>query len=424
MTRRARLGLALTLACALLATLAPSALAATGMEVAVQDDSTLVHELPSPAYRGRSLALASGLSASWIRANVNWSYVVGSAARKKKAPRSIVYNWSGYDRLVDQAAAKGIRVQLALTGPAPAFATANHRIGANKPKAGPFRAFARAAAEHFRGRVTRYSIWNEPNYVSWIAPLSSGPRVYRALYTTGYSAIKAADPAAQVLIAETSPYALKKRATAPLAFLRGVTCANARYKKAKSCGTLKADGFAHHPYDFDHKPTYKYPGKDNVTLATLSRLTSALGKLKKAKLLTTPTGGVPDLYLTEYGYFSSGKRKLSASKRGSYLVQAFTIAQRNPRVRQMLQYLLVQPGKKYRFFDTSIATTKAKPTSAYKKLAAWAKKALAAGKIAPADATPPSQGPAAPAPSGGGSGGTPPPENSPPACLLPLPVCP
>jgi hypothetical protein len=383
MTVRLKLLLVSALTCALLVPLTSSAFAAKGMEVSVQDDFALVNELPSPAYRQKGLALAEKLHATSIRANVNWNYVVGrSNAKKKKEPKNIAYNFSGYDRLVDQAAERGIRVQLALTGPAPAWATSNHKVGAKKPKAAPFRRFAQAAAEHFRGRVFRYSIWNEPNYVSWISPLSSGPRVYRSLYLAGYGAIKKAAPEADVLIAETSPYALKKRATAPLKFLRGVTCANARYKKAKKCGTLKTDGFAHHPYDFDHKPTYKYPGKDNVTLATLSRLTSALGKLKKAKLLTTPTGGTPFVYLTEYGYFASGKRKVSRSKQGKYLVQAFTMAQKNSHVKQMLQYLLVQPGKKYRFFDTSVASTKAKPSSAFKKLASWASKAAKSGRIA------------------------------------------
>jgi hypothetical protein len=421
---RLKLLLVFALACALLVPPAPAALAAKGMELAIQDDFTLVNELPSVAYRQKSLTLADGLHASWVRANVNWSYVVGSAAKKKNAPKNIVYNWSGYDRLVDQAAAKGIHVQLALTGPAPAYAAGNHRMGPYKPKASAFKVFAREAAVHFAGRVTRYSIWNEPNYVSWISPLSAGPRVYRSLYTTGYAAIKKADPAASVLIAETSPYALKKRATAPLAFLRGVTCANASYHKARSCSTLKTDGYAHHPYDFDHKPTYKYPGKDNVTLGTLSRLTSALSKLKKAKLLTTPSGGVPYLYLTEYGYFASGKRKIAASKQGSYLVQAFTMAQKNPHVKQMLQYLLVQPGRKYRSFDTSIASTKAKPTAAYKKLAAWAKKAAAAGRIATASAPPPPAPPPPPPDNGGTGGSPPPPDNSPPTCTLPVPICP
>ncbi|MEA2466483.1 MAG: hypothetical protein QOJ57_609, partial [Thermoleophilaceae bacterium] len=73
---------------------------------------------------------------------------------------------------------------------------------------------------------------------------------------------------------------------------------------------------------------------------------------------------------------------VAESKRGKYLVQAFTIAQKNPRVKQMLHYLLVQPTKGYRFFDTSLATRAGKGGSAFKKLAAWTKKAAAAGRIA------------------------------------------
>jgi hypothetical protein len=384
MTPRIKLPLVVALLTALLLAHAPSgAQAAKGMEVAVQDDSTLVTEYPRAGYREKGLALATGLNASWVRANVIWRYVVGSAANKKKAPKNIHYNFTGYDALVTSAAARGMHVQLALTGPAPAWATANHKIGPNKPSASAFKTFARAAAEHFRGRVSRYSIWNEPNYVSWISPLNSAPKVYRGLYVAGYSAIKTADPSASVLIAETSPYALKKRATAPLAFLRAMTCANNSYKRAGKCATLKTDGFAHHPYDFRHKVTYKYPGKDNVTLSTLSRLTSALSKLRKAKLLTTPSGGVPYLYLTEYGYFASGKyRTTPESKRGKYLVQAFNIALKNSHVKQMLQFVLIKPAPKYLFFDTSLASRTGKPGGAYKLLAAWAKKAAAAGRIA------------------------------------------
>jgi hypothetical protein len=384
MSPRLKLLLVTALTCALMIPMVPSAHAAKGMEVAVQDDSIFVIQLPRPGYRAKGLKLATQMNVSWIRANVNWNYVTLKYKRSKKEPKNIVYNWTGYDALIAAAEAKGIHVQLALTGPAPAWATGNHKIGPDRIKATPFKHFAQAAAEHFAGRVTRYSIWNEPNHRSWISPIKSQAKIYRGLYIAGYSAIKKADPAAQVLIGETSPFDLGhgRNAQSPLKFLRGVTCANASYRKAKSCGTLKTDGYAHHPYDFDHKPTYKYPGKDNVTLGVLSRLTSALSKLKKAKLLTTPTGGTPDVYLTEYGYFGSGKRGLSRSKQGSYLVQAFGIAQKNPHVRQMLQYLFVYPGSRYAFFDTSIANRKATPTLAFKKLAKWAKSAAKAGRIA------------------------------------------
>ncbi|MEA2429627.1 MAG: hypothetical protein QOI19_100 [Thermoleophilaceae bacterium] len=388
MTRRLMLLLAIALTGASLFAIAPSAMAARGMEVAVQDDFAMVLGIPKKTSRTTGLNLAKGLNASWIRANVTWSYVVNKYKKLKKAPKTINYNWSGYDTLIRQAALKGIHVQLALTGPAPAWATGNHKVGVDRPNAGAFKAFAQAAAEHFRLlSVTRYSIWNEPNHRGWISPVSKGPSLYRGLYMNGYAAIKAADPSAQVLIAETSPFELGKKgsnAMAPLKFLRGVTCAKTNYKRARKCATLKTDGFAHHPYDFRHKVTYKYPGKDNVTLATLSRLTSALTKLKNAKLLTTPSGGVPNVYLTEYGYLGSGQYKLSESKRGSYLVQAFNLAQKNSRVKQMLQFILIKPSSKYIFFDTSVASRSGSPGGAYKKLAAWAKKAAAGGRIAAA----------------------------------------
>jgi hypothetical protein len=384
MNPRLKLTFVAALTCAALIPAVPSAHAARKMEVAVQDDSTLVIQLPHPGYRAKGLKLATQMHVSWIRANVPWNYVTLKYKKKKKEPKKIVYNWTGYDALLKDAAKKGIQVQLDLTGPAPAWATGNHKVGVDRVKASPFKRFAQAAAQHFSGRVTRYSIWNEPNFRGWISPIKKSPQIYRALYLAGYGAIKTADPAAKVFIAETSPYEIKRglNATAPLKWLRAVTCATTSYKRARNCATLKADGYAHHPYDFAHSPTYKYPGKDNVTLATLGRLTSALTKLQRAKLLTTPTGGVPQLYLTEYGYFGSGKYRLSRSKQGSYLVKAYTMAQKNPHVKQILQYLLVQPRGNFRAFDTSIATRAAKPTLAFKKLAAWTKKAAKAGQIA------------------------------------------
>jgi hypothetical protein len=389
-----------------------SAHAATGMEVAVQDDAVLMNRLYGSV--PKTLKQVSQLKASRIRVNVVWSYVVGSAKKKRKAPKHIRYNWTGYDALIRKATPRGIRLELTLTGPAPAWATGNHKVGPVKPKATAFKAFASAAAKHFRGKVDRYSVWNEPNYVGWLSPLSQGPALYRALYTTGYNAIKSADPSAQVLIGETSPFGLRKRATAPLKFLRGVT----------SRGGLVADGYAHHPYDFTHAPTYRYPGADNATLATLDHLTTALDQLAAAGRLRTPSGGALDLFLTEYGFFASGKKHLSASKHAKYLVQAFTMAQANPRVRQMLQYGMVKPRGNFHF-DTAVTDQKGRPRLAFKKLAAWAKAAFAAGQIGNGSSGAGGGGGGGSgggggggSGGGGGGGGTPP-----PSCA-PLPICP
>ena len=92
---------------------------------------------------------------------------------------------------------RGIKLQLTITGPAPASATADHKIGGNRPDPVKFAAFARTVAVHFKGRVDRYSIWNEPNLSAWLSPSKSAPQLYRSLYKAGYTAIKTVDPQGQ-----------------------------------------------------------------------------------------------------------------------------------------------------------------------------------------------------------------------------------
>ncbi|HEX8074884.1 MAG TPA: cellulase family glycosylhydrolase [Thermoleophilaceae bacterium] len=371
MTRRLRhaaLVLALTAVSAF--TFASAAQAANGMEVALQDDPLFVNQ--SYFGIGKALDLAADLKASRLRVNVVWGRVVKSASKKKK-PGRVVYDWAIYDRLVNAVSSRGIRLQLTLSGPAPAWATGNRKIGVVKPKASQFGDFAREAAKHFKGLVDRYSIWNEPQLKAWISPLKSNAKIYRALYVAGYNAIKSVDPTAKVLIGETSPFSLPKgRATAPIKFLKAVT----------KRGHLVADGYAHHPYDFRHPITYNYPGKDNATLKTLGNLTGALDKLASSGKLTTSSGRALDLYLTEWGYMAPGnKYAFGESKRSQFLRQGFDMAVANPRVKQMLQYVLVRPAKKYRFFDMSLVSKSGTKTPAFDALASWARDAAAAGKI-------------------------------------------
>ena len=335
------------------------------MELAIQDDAVLLHH----SYYNADVAMAQihALGVRSIRANLLWANVMPYwQSHSRRQPANIAYNWADYDRLIGAAAADGIGVQLTIAGPAPAWASGNHRVGPFRPNAAKFGAFVRAAAQHFRGRVHRYSIWNEPNYFGWLAPMKSAPQLYRSLYVAGYGAVKGVDSSAQVLIGETVPYAIPRRAMAPIQFLRGVTCTDRHWHR--HCAGLRADGYAHHPYEFAHSPRSRYPGADNATIGTLGHLTGALDRLKRSGALRTSRGGALDLYLTEFGYFASGKRALSASRRAAYLRSAVGIARRNPRVRQLLQYLLVQPPKSLGNFDTGLIPRSGVLTSVYKAL--------------------------------------------------------
>jgi len=367
--RRIALALAVTTVAAFGAN-ASSANAATGMELALQDDAIFVTQ----EYIGHQKAfpLLKELKVSWLRVNIGWATVMPSkTAKAKSKPATVRYDFTSYDTLINAARANGIQLEVSLTTPAPAWGSGNKKVGPFKPKATLYREFVEAAVSHFGGNVTRYSSVNEPNHIGWLAPLKSQASLYRSLYRVTYDTVKRINPAAQVLIGETAPYASRKgTATPPLQFLRDVTKA----------GGLKADGYAHHPYDFTHAPTFKYPGRDNVTLSGLSKLTKLLNSLASTNRLETPDGRALDLYLTEFGYLRSGRQKLPESKRAKYIRQAYGIALKHPRVRQMLHFLLAQPAKKYRFFDTSLTSQRGGKTATFKALASWS--ASNASKVA------------------------------------------
>ena len=348
--------------------------AARGMELALQDDATfLIGGKRVP--REKAFNYARQLGVTRLRVNMLWAYTMPATVyNARRKPAQIPYLFDQFDALVDSAAAKGIRIHVSLTGPAPRWARpkASLRQAWYKPNTREFGLWAGVVAEHFAGRVDRYSIWNEPNWKTWLGPLKAAPSIYRSMYSRAYKAIKAADPRAKVLIGETSPYSRPGFSTAPLAFLRAVTCVDRNYKRVRSCTKLKADGYAHHPYDFSHAPAFQYPGADNVTIGTLGRLTRALDRLSRSGALRFAGGGRMPLYLTEYGYFASGKRALPARTATRYLQQAYSLALTNGRVRSQLQYLLLTlPGSSKSTFNTGVVKPSGKRLPQYGGLQRW-----------------------------------------------------
>jgi GH35 family endo-1,4-beta-xylanase len=343
--------------------------AAKRMEVGLQDDGAFVSEVGLK--RSKALNLAEQLEVTRIRVNIQWAKVVNSPGKKKR-PKKRRYDFASYDALVNAAKRRGMKLQVNLTGMAPAWATNNHKVGGDRPNTKYFKEFARAVVKHFRKHVDRYAIWNEPNYKAWLGPSSASPKLYHKIYETSYDLIRKYNPKAKILIGETAPYGQEGRSTPPLEWLR----------KLAKYGRLRADGYAHHPYDFRHSVTYDYPGSDNVTISGLSRLTKQLDKLKKQKKLLTPKGKALDVYLTEYGYMRSGKYKVSEKTRAKYLTKAFEYALGNSRVKQMTQYLLVKPPWHRADFDTGLVSRKkGKPGKAFRALAKWAKQQAQKHKI-------------------------------------------
>ena len=355
----------LTLMLALVA-IPASAHAARGMELALQDDNVFVDQRWME--RDTGLDHAVDLRTKRIRVNVLWARTLVTDAYDRKDPiGGPVYDFSRIDALQAAAAKRGIKLQLTLAGPAPAWATKDHQVGNNAPDPAKYGAFVRTVVSHFAGRVDRYAIWNEPNWNTWLYPAKHAASLYRGLYIAGYNNAKAADPRAKVLFGELAPTG-GGRAIAPLKFLRDLTCSKANYKAAKRCTPLKSDGFAIHPYQFLAAPHIATGRADDVPIGALGRLTKALDKLAHRNALATPTKRPLDLYLTEFGYLTKGKRAQSPKVRAAWLRSAFSVARRNPRVRQLLQYQLVDPPDE-EAWHSAILHRDGSPQAAYTGLA-------------------------------------------------------
>jgi GH35 family endo-1,4-beta-xylanase len=348
------------------------------MEIGIQDDAVFVGQAGYP----RQLALdrAAEIGVTTIRANMIWSRVMTrKQAEQRTRPASPRYDFGGFDAFVTEARERGVSVELTLTGPAPAWATAGRTVGTRNPSAKEFARFTAAVAKHYRGKVERYSIWNEPNWYGWLSPARTAAAQYRALYLAAYSAIKRADRKAQVVLGELAPQARPRASFAPLRFLRDMLCVDTRYRKLKGCGTVRADAVSLHPYDYQRAPTSKRVPVDDVTIGTVNRLTSALTRLRRAKALTTAAKRRPPVHLTEFAYFASGPFAFPRTTRARYITQAFTLARRNPSISQILYFGLLQNPKVQ--WNTGLLRSDGSPDAPFTALRDWVARERRAGRL-------------------------------------------
>ena len=251
-----------------------------------------------------------------------------------------------YDAAVARVRAAGMKVILTVTGP--------H----TRPDKRKFAAFAGAVAGRYGADVDRYIIWNEPNLPSWLQPQAKcshghcspvAPHLYRGLVRAARPAILEADPGAQVLIGTMSSRGhdlRSKNATLrPLVFLRALGCVDSRWRRLRTgyCKDFKpatGDGFAFHPHGTLTSPDRAYPNRDDVNLASLGRLESALDRLQRGGRLRASTRRF-GLYLDEYGYQTRPPDKtagVSLATQDRWLQIAAYRAWRDPRVKLLTQY--------------------------------------------------------------------------------------
>ncbi len=368
------------LLCALLACTALSALG-TGRALASHGQTDYFEagqSLLEPGKREAAIAQMQTLGVKAIRVELYWRDVAPdptSAARPSfEATNPNAYNWGQYDALMAEAKRLRWKVLMTVTGPVPKWATAAKKDFVTRPEAAQFKQFMTAVARHYGSQVSLFAIWNEPNHPDFLLPqfvghTAASPRIYRALFQEGYAGLQAGGIAhPKVLMGETAPTGTGHEVS-PLAFLRGVLCLNAKYKKAASCGSLPAYGYGHHAYTNGGGPTYRPPNSQDVMIGVLSRLTTALDRAAHAHAIKAHMG----VYLTEFGIQSKPNPYVgvSVAVQAEWDAMAERIAYENPRVQSFSQYLLQDdpvgeaPGSAYIGFQTGLDYVTGKPKPLY-----------------------------------------------------------
>lgn len=209
--------------------------------------------------------------------------------------------------------------------------------------------------------VSTYTLWNEPNIKGFLTPqwkktkkgrTPASPAVYRRMLLAAYPRVKAIVPDAKFLIGATSStgsYALSGMhgGVPPLQFIRELACVDTKLKPIRTGGckgftTLPGDGWAHHPYSFETGPSnVSASGRpDDAILGDTVKLHQLLTKLAARKRITWAGS---ELYLTEYGYFTTvigSHRAVSEPDQARLVGDAFRLAAQFKGVRMMSQFLL------------------------------------------------------------------------------------
>lgn len=206
-------------------------------------------------------------------------------------------------------------------------------------------------------RVDQFVLWNEPNHQGlllpqWRADLNTpaSPSVYRAMVRAGYGAMKSVSAKIRVLIGNTSSTGGRRGfgPVPPLEFLRDLACVDSRLRPRTTgdCAgfeTVPGDGWAHHPYSQNERPSRasdERDERDDLRMADLPQLSKTLDALVKMHRLAPSNRNI---FLTEFGYETQpvrGRPTIGERTQARWLTWAEYLADRVPRVRSFAQFLL------------------------------------------------------------------------------------
>ncbi|MDV7198339.1 cellulase family glycosylhydrolase [Rhodococcus kroppenstedtii] len=211
--------------------------------------------------------------ATQIRFDIPWFFA---------QPSSTTFQWDFVDRVVDKARARNLSILAVLTSCPPWAALNQSSQPMTRPaQASTYASFAAAAARRYRGKISAYEIWNEPNGAMFFAPAPDAT-FYAAMVVAAYNAIKAVDSSLTVVAG----------AMGPVNDGTGTISANKFLATMYAAGVAgKFDALSFHPYENDA----------TFAEASLYENSPARQMIGLHNTMKARGDGAKKIWLTEYG---------------------------------------------------------------------------------------------------------------------------
>jgi hypothetical protein len=292
---------------------------------------TRLTDEPDPANIAREFRMLRDMGATWATEFFPWAYIQPSDKLR--------FDWEHADLVANAAKAAGVtllaRLDAVPTWARPANATWTYLDSSRYADYGDF---VYAFVSHFKGRISYYIIWNEPNTTAEWGQRPSDPAAYTALLRVAYTRAKEADPNCVVLLAGLAPNL--ERDGSPAA-MNDLTYLDRLYDAGAA---PYFDAVAAHPYGLKSPPDDP-AGPQKLNFARVEEIHNVMVKRGDT---------AKPVFITEGGWNDSPRWSYAVKpfERAQYTVDAYRKAQRDwPWVKAVCLWASRLPTPAHTYFD-------------------------------------------------------------------------
>ncbi len=255
------------------------------------------------------------------------------------------YDWSQLDPIVNDGNAAGLNIMLSFEHAPLFYRTPTSGLMPGDPTT--YGAFLGAVASRYAGKVQAYELWNEENLDREAGTGNVDPTTYLPLLEAGYTAIKASDPNAKVLLGAPSP----TTSNIPGSVIDDLTYLTNLY--AINNGEVKGyfDVLSAHPSGFSNPPDCT-PDTPFCSLSGAWNTDDSFFAFTRSSqyhdIMVQNGDDAKQIWFTEFGYCSNPTpppgyeycRYLTEDQQAEFLQSAYEMARNTPYVGAMFQWNL------------------------------------------------------------------------------------